>query len=70
VTKVNANWAAASFVPGAILATAILVRRKEWKWLAASVAIGVWVQGVLLTGDAIATKVTARAVSGSIFAGT
>ena len=57
VTKVNANWAAASFVPGAILATAILVRRKEWKWLAASVAIGVWVQGVLLTCDAVATKV-------------
>jgi 4-amino-4-deoxy-L-arabinose transferase-like glycosyltransferase len=57
VTKVNANWAAASLVPGAILAAAILVRHKEWKWLAASVAVGVWVQGVLLAGDAVARRV-------------
>jgi hypothetical protein len=57
VTKVNSNWAASSFVSGAILAAAILVRRNAWKWLVASVAIGAEVQVLLLTGDAIATRV-------------
>jgi hypothetical protein len=56
-TKVNSNWAASSFVSGVILAAAILVRGKAWKWLVASVAIGVEVQVLLLTGDAIATRV-------------
>jgi 4-amino-4-deoxy-L-arabinose transferase-like glycosyltransferase len=64
VTKVNSNWAASSFVSGAILAAAILVRRNAWKWLVASVAIGAEVQVLLLTGDAIATRVRLPDLSG------
>jgi 4-amino-4-deoxy-L-arabinose transferase-like glycosyltransferase len=57
VTKANANWAATSFVSGAIVAVALLVRDKAWKWLTASIAIGAIFQAVLLAGDAFAYKV-------------
>jgi len=35
---------------------AILVRSRGWKWLAASLAIGVVAQAALLTGDTLATR--------------
>jgi len=57
VTKANGNWAATSFISGAIVAVALLVREKAWKWLTASIAIGVVAQIALLVFDTVATKV-------------
>lgn len=57
VTHANANWAAVAFVSGTVVAVALLVRQKAWKWLAASLAIGLFFQGLLLVGDAWATRV-------------
>jgi 4-amino-4-deoxy-L-arabinose transferase-like glycosyltransferase len=52
-----ANWAATSVVSGTILAAALLVRRKAWSWLAFSIALGVFVQGLMLFGDAAAYRI-------------
>jgi hypothetical protein len=57
VTHANANWAATAFISAAVVAAALLVREKAWKWLAASIACGVAVQIALLAGDAMATRV-------------
>jgi 4-amino-4-deoxy-L-arabinose transferase-like glycosyltransferase len=57
VTRALANWAAPAFISAAVVVVAILVRRGAWKWLALSLAIGVAVQIVLLTGDAVATRI-------------
>ena len=57
VTRANANWAATAFISGAIVAVALLVRLEAWKWLAASIALGLGLQGLLLIGDAWATKI-------------
>jgi 4-amino-4-deoxy-L-arabinose transferase-like glycosyltransferase len=56
VTRALANWAAPAFVSAAIVVAAILVRRRAWNWLAASLAIGLIAQGLLLAGDALATR--------------
>ena len=56
VTHANANWAAPAFITGLVVAVALLVRHEAWKWLAASIAIGVIVQAGLLAGDAMATR--------------
>jgi 4-amino-4-deoxy-L-arabinose transferase-like glycosyltransferase len=58
VTRALANWAAPTFIAATIVVIAILVRREAWKWLTASLAIGVVAQAALLAGDAVATKVT------------
>jgi hypothetical protein len=52
-----ANWAAASFVSLAVLAAAILVRRKMRVLLWASVAIGLVTQIVLIVADAYAPAI-------------
>ncbi len=52
-----ANWAAASFIPLAVLAAAILVRRNLVILLGASLALGLWAQVTLIAADAFATTV-------------
>jgi len=56
VTRALANWAAPAFISAAVVVVAILVRSRGWKWLAASLAIGVVAQAALLTGDTLATR--------------
>jgi 4-amino-4-deoxy-L-arabinose transferase-like glycosyltransferase len=56
VTRALANWAAPAFISAAIVVVAILIRRGAWKWLAASLAIGVAAQAALLAGDAFAAR--------------
>ena len=51
-TRVNANWAAPSGISAIVVATAILVRWKAWRWLVLSLAIGLIAQLGLLIGDA------------------
>jgi len=52
--KVQANWAAPSFIAAIVLATAILVRSGARKWLALSLCIGLAAQITLLVGDRLA----------------
>jgi 4-amino-4-deoxy-L-arabinose transferase-like glycosyltransferase len=54
----NANWAAPAFVPAAVVATAVMVRRKLWGLLAASLCIGVAAQALFAAGDAVADRLT------------
>jgi len=56
VTRALANWAAPAFISAAVVVVAILVRRRAWKWLALSLAIGIVAQAALLTGDTLATR--------------
>jgi hypothetical protein len=53
----HANWAAPAFISAAVVVTAVLVRRRQWGWLKAGLAIGVAVQAVLLVGDALADRI-------------
>ncbi|MEZ5786312.1 MAG: glycosyltransferase family 39 protein [Xanthobacteraceae bacterium] len=57
-TKVNANWAAPSFVSATVLAAAWLTRRNAVIFLKAGVALGIAVQVLLLIGDAFAYRVS------------
>ena len=54
----NANWAAPAFVPAAVVATAVMVRRKLWGLLTASLCIGVAAQVLFAIGDAFADRLT------------
>jgi 4-amino-4-deoxy-L-arabinose transferase-like glycosyltransferase len=54
----NANWAASAFIPAAVVATAVMVRRKLWGLVAASLCIGIAAQALLAVGDAMADRVT------------
>jgi 4-amino-4-deoxy-L-arabinose transferase-like glycosyltransferase len=56
VTRALANWAAPAFISAAVVTVAILLRRGAFKWLAASLCIGVLAQGLLLFGDARANR--------------
>jgi 4-amino-4-deoxy-L-arabinose transferase-like glycosyltransferase len=55
--KVNANWAAPSFVSATVLAAAWLVRRNALGWLKAGVLLGGILQILLFVGDSMATRV-------------
>jgi hypothetical protein len=57
VTRALANWAAPAFISGVIVVVAILIRRGAWRWLAASLALGLVAQVALLAGDAMATRI-------------
>jgi hypothetical protein len=57
VSNAYANWAATSAVSSTILAAALLVNRKAWRWLAFGIALGVLAQGAMLVGDAMANRV-------------
>src|SRR5690242_6404918 len=63
VTRALANWAAPAFISAAVVVVAILVRGKAWKWLTASLAIGVVAQVALLTGDTLATRLNLPGVA-------
>jgi 4-amino-4-deoxy-L-arabinose transferase-like glycosyltransferase len=54
----NANWAAPAFVPAAVVATAVMVRRKLRGLLAASLCIGIAAQALLAVTDAMADRLT------------
>jgi 4-amino-4-deoxy-L-arabinose transferase-like glycosyltransferase len=56
VTRALANWAAPAFISTVVVVTAILLRRRAWKWLTLSLAIGVGVQATLIAGDTMATR--------------
>jgi 4-amino-4-deoxy-L-arabinose transferase-like glycosyltransferase len=51
-SRANANWAATAYVSGVVVVTALLVRHAAWKWLAASLALGLVAQVAFLSGDA------------------
>jgi 4-amino-4-deoxy-L-arabinose transferase-like glycosyltransferase len=57
LVHVYANWAAAAFIPLAVLAAAILVRRNLWILLWGSLALGLAAQIALIGGDAFATSI-------------
>jgi len=57
VVHAYANWAAASFIPLAVLAAAILVRRNLSILLWGSLALGLAVQIVLIGADAFAVSI-------------
>lgn len=57
VTHAYANWAAPAVISATIFAAAILVRRREIRWLRFSVFLGAVAQGALLIGDSFATDV-------------
>ena len=52
-----ANWAAAAFIPLAVLAAAILIRRNSRSLLWCSLALGLFSQVVFLACDAFATRI-------------
>jgi Dolichyl-phosphate-mannose-protein mannosyltransferase len=52
-----ANWAATSVVSATILAAALLVHHRAWRWLVFSIALGVLTQAARLFGDATAYRV-------------
>jgi hypothetical protein len=57
-TRAHPNWAAAAFVPGAVVVAAFLVRRSAWRLLAANAAIGLLVQIALIASDPFADRVS------------
>jgi hypothetical protein len=56
ITRALANWAAPSFISGAIVVAAILVRRERWSWISASLGLGLCAQALFLAGDAVAPR--------------
>lgn len=58
LSKANANWAAPAVVPITIVAVALLVRRQAWRWIYATLALAVVVQGALWIGDARADRIS------------
>jgi hypothetical protein len=58
-SRAFANWAATAYISGLVVAVAILVRHEAWKWLAASLAIGIVAQAVFIAADARATALNA-----------
>ncbi len=54
----NANWAAPAFVPAAVVASAVMVRRKLWGLITASLCLGIAAQALSAVGDATADRLT------------
>jgi len=54
----KANWAAPSAIAIVILAVAILVRHDRWRWIYASIALGILFQVGLFVSDAFADRVS------------
>ena len=57
-TGAQANWAAASAIPITVVAVALLVRCGQWRWLQASIALGLALQIILPLGDAFADRIS------------
>ena len=58
----NANWAAPAILPMTILAVAWWQRHAWKRWIVATLAIGLVVQGLLLVGDAFADRISIAAL--------
>lgn len=58
VRSPNANWAAPAVITMVIVVTAMWVRNGEWRWIKASVAIGLVAQAMMIAGDAFAYRIT------------
>ena len=56
-SRAYANWAATSVISATILAAALLVHHRAWRWLAFSVTLGLLTQAIVLFGDAAAYRV-------------
>jgi 4-amino-4-deoxy-L-arabinose transferase-like glycosyltransferase len=54
--KAYDNWAAVSFVSGAVLTAAVLSRQNARGWMRLCVAIGIVAQLILISGDAMANR--------------
>ena len=69
VTDAHSNWAAPAYISGVIVAVAFLVRRRAWKWLAASLAFGLLAQVAVFASDILAPQLHVPFVArGDIFA--
>ena len=58
VRSPNANWAAMSIVSLVILVAAWWVRNGEWRWLKATLVIGLVAQAAMIAGDAFAYRIS------------
>src|SRR5262249_6357037 len=58
VSRAFANWAATAFISGVIVVVALIIRHGAWRWLSASLAIGIVAQAAFLAGDTRATRLT------------
>ena len=58
VRSPNANWAAMSVISLVILVTAWWVRNGDWRWLKATLVIGLVAQAVMIAGDAFAYRIS------------
>ncbi|HEY4283264.1 MAG TPA: glycosyltransferase family 39 protein [Chthoniobacterales bacterium] len=58
VTGAKANWAASSAISMTIVATALLVRLRQWRWLEVSVSIGIVLQVILFVTDGFADRIS------------
>lgn len=58
ITKAFANWAAPSIISLTIVAVAMLVRRAQFRWIYATIGIGLFAQTLLPVADANATRVS------------
>jgi len=58
ITSANANWAAPSAISMTVLAVALLVRQKQWRWLQISVGFGLLLQITLATCDTFADRIS------------
>jgi 4-amino-4-deoxy-L-arabinose transferase-like glycosyltransferase len=56
-SRAYANWAATGAISATILAAAVLVQARAWRWLTLSIVLGLLVQAALLVGDAAAYRV-------------
>jgi membrane-associated phospholipid phosphatase len=58
VTSAKANWAAPSAIPITVVAVALLVRHRQWRWLRASIALGLALQIILPVADTLADRLS------------
>jgi hypothetical protein len=58
MNRAYANWAAPAYISAAIVVSAVLVRKQQWPWIKANIAIGLAVQALLLVADPSADKIT------------
>ena len=57
LSRAYANWAATAAISATILAAALLVQSRAWRWLTFSIVLGLFVQTALLVGDAAAYRI-------------
>jgi hypothetical protein len=56
LSRAHANWAAVSYVAGAVLVTATLVRDGSWRWLTASFVINAAAALLVMVGTSLAGR--------------